>query len=67
MAQKLIARGFGARYGKSTRIRYAEIDSKQRQKQKCLFCDGSAERVSKGIWQCTKCGKKFASNAYTTN
>lgn len=57
---------FGARYGRSVRLKVAEIESIQRKKQKCLFCNGVAKRMSKGIWQCKKCGKKFASNAYYT-
>lgn len=64
MKKKLIAKGFGARYGKRARIKYAEIDSVQRKKQKCPFCKSTAKRLSKGIWQCKKCNKKFASGTY---
>jgi large subunit ribosomal protein L37Ae len=55
---------FGIRYGISVRRRVAAIEEKQRQKQKCIFCNGRAKRVSKGIWLCKKCGKKFAGHAY---
>lgn len=55
---------FGARYGRSVRTKITEIESVQRKKQKCIFCNGVAKRLSKGIWQCKKCKKKFASHAY---
>ena len=55
---------FGARYGKTVRARIVQVESKQRKKQKCPFCDGTAKRLSKGIWLCKKCNKKFASNTY---
>ncbi len=59
MAKKLIARGFGARYGKKARGKYAEIDSLQKRKQKCPFCKSTAKRLSKGIFQCKKCKKNL--------
>ncbi len=55
---------FGARYGRSVRTKITEIEALQRKKQNCLFCNGIAKRASKGIWQCKKCGKRFASHAY---
>jgi large subunit ribosomal protein L37Ae len=55
---------FGVRYGVSVRRRIDEIESKQKQKQHCIFCMGIAKRISKGIWVCKKCGKKFAGHAY---
>ena len=56
---------FGARYGRSVRTKIAEIESIQRQKQYCPFCKkGVAKRVSKGIWLCKLCNKKFASHLY---
>ena len=55
---------FGARYGKTVRARLVKVEEKQRKKQKCPFCDGTAKRLSKGIWKCKKCDKKFASNVY---
>jgi large subunit ribosomal protein L37Ae len=58
---------YGARYGRSVRRKIAEIESIQRKKQKCLFCNGVAKRLSKGIWQCKKCKKKFASHTYHLN
>lgn len=55
---------FGVRYGRRVRTKIADVESSQRKKQACLFCDGVAKRLSKGIWQCKKCNKKFAGHAY---
>jgi large subunit ribosomal protein L37Ae len=56
---------FGARYGKIVKTRLVKIEEKQRKKQKCPYCKKyGLKRLSKGIWQCTKCGKKFASDVY---
>jgi large subunit ribosomal protein L37Ae len=55
---------FGVRYGQSVKRRIAKIEEKQRKKQACIFCNGQAKRLSKGIWECKKCGKKFAGHAY---
>ena len=55
---------YGARYGRSVRTKITEIENLQRKKQDCLFCNGVAKRLSKGIWQCKKCNKKFASHTY---
>ena len=55
---------FGPRYGVSVRRRIASIEGIQKKKQKCIFCNGRAKRLSKGIWLCNKCGKKFAGHAY---
>jgi large subunit ribosomal protein L37Ae len=56
---------FRAGYGKRVRERITDIEKKQRKKQKCPFCSKHAlKRLSKGIWLCKKCNKKFASNTY---
>jgi len=56
---------FGAGYGSYVRGKITSIESKQRKKQLCPLCKkGRAERTSKGIWECNKCGKKFAAHAY---
>lgn len=55
---------YGARYGISVRRKIAEVETLQRKKQVCIFCGKQAKRISKGIWQCQKCDKKFASHAY---
>jgi len=56
---------FGARYGKKVRDRLVKVEEKQRKKQKCPFCNKlGVKRLSKGIWNCKKCNKKFASDTY---
>jgi len=55
---------YGARYGRKARTKIADIEAVQRKKQKCIFCNGTAKRLSKGLWLCKKCKKKFASHTY---
>ncbi|MBR9705657.1 50S ribosomal protein L37ae [Candidatus Pacearchaeota archaeon] len=55
---------FGVRYGRRVRVKTADIESHQRKKQHCMFCKGTAKRLSKGIWSCKKCGKKFTGHTY---
>jgi len=56
---------FGARYGKRPRTYLIAVEEKQRKKQKCPFCTKlGVKRLSKGIWKCKKCGKKFANDTY---
>lgn len=54
---------FGVGYGK-IKNRLIAVEKLQRVKQKCIFCRGRAIRKEKGIWECEKCGKKFASNVF---
>ena len=59
---------FGARYGKRVRVKLVKVETKQRVKQKCPFCGKlGVKRLSKGIWKCSKCNKKFASDVYYLN
>lgn len=59
---------YGARYGSYVRGKTAVLEAKQRTKQVCIFCNKpKLERLSKGIWQCEHCGKKFASHTYHLN
>ena len=56
---------FGAKYGKRVRDALVSVETKQRVKQKCPFCKKpGVKRLSKGIWNCKKCGKKFASSTF---
>jgi large subunit ribosomal protein L37Ae len=56
---------FGSRYGKRAKTKLVKVEVKQRVKQKCPFCKRQgAKRLSKGIWKCPKCNKKFASDTY---
>lgn len=56
---------FGARYGKRVKVKLVKVETKQRVKQKCPLCKKlGVKRLSKGIWKCSKCDKKFASDTY---
>jgi large subunit ribosomal protein L37Ae len=56
---------FGARYGRSVKVKLVNVEQKQRKKQKCPYCGKlGVKRISKGIWECSKCKKKFASDTY---
>ena len=56
---------FGARYGKKVRENLIKVEVLQRAKQKCPYCKKmGVKRLSKGIWSCKKCGKKFASGVF---
>ena len=57
---------FGARYGVGVKKRVLKIELKQRRKHVCPHCGfPRAKRKSAGIYQCTKCGSRFAGGAYT--
>lgn len=56
---------FGPRYGKGVKKRVVEIERVQRKKHKCPNClKLMVKRVSPGIWECRKCGLRFAGKAY---
>ena len=56
---------FGARYGRSIKAKLVKVEEKQRKKQKCPYCQKlGVKRLAGGIWECSKCNKKFASNTY---
>ena len=57
---------FGARYGRKTKLRIKEIEEQYRNKKyECPNCKAiKVKRVSTAIWQCLKCGVKFAGGAY---
>jgi len=57
---------FGTRYGRTTKERYGTLEALQKTKYMCPNCHyENIRRVSSGIWECTKCSKKFAGRAYT--
>ena len=56
---------FGARYGKSVKDRYRDVQKNAKQKHKCPAClKPGMKRLSSGIWECKKCGHKMAGKAY---
>jgi large subunit ribosomal protein L37Ae len=57
---------FGARYGRTLKLRLAKVESVQRGKHKCPYCNSlKAKRLSTGIWHCRKCNAKFTGKAYS--
>jgi large subunit ribosomal protein L37Ae len=58
-------RRFGSRYGRTIRYKIGKIEESRRQSTSCPFCKyKKVERMSAGIWLCTKCKAKFTGRAY---
>lgn len=56
---------FGPRYGKKVRDLVRDIEKIEKQRHTCPRCSlPYAERLSKGIFICKKCGNKFTGQAY---
>ena len=56
---------FQARYGVRARSILRNIEIQQKRKHKCPSCGhDKLERTDTSIWQCKKCGSKFAGGAY---
>lgn len=56
---------FGARYGVRIRRRIREIEARQKTWHECPSCAAPrVKRVSTGVWECRKCGHKFAGGSY---
>ena len=56
---------FGCRYGRFVRKRANEIEKISRALHRCPKCDmESVARKGTGIWECRKCGYKFAGGTY---
>ena len=56
---------FGARYGRVARKRVSEIEADMRADHSCPEC--GANRIARegtGIWECGKCGYRFAGGTY---
>jgi len=66
MTKKVGSAGrFGSRYGRKIRNKIIAVEKKQKAKQKCPYCSKtSVKRISKGIYNCTKCNSKFTGRAY---
>ncbi len=59
------AKRFGTRYGRRLREKVASAEKEYRGKKPCPFCrKNHLKRVAAGIWECRKCGSKFAGKAY---
>lgn len=56
---------FGARYGRISRKRVADIERLMRQDHSCPSCDDrSVSRDGTGIWECNSCGYRFAGGSF---
>ena len=54
-----------AGYGRKIKKKLREIQIKRKKRYKCPACSRiSVSYISMGIWECKKCKKKFASDAY---
>jgi large subunit ribosomal protein L37Ae len=55
----------GPRYGIRIRRRVLEIDRNKAKPASCPRCSTvTLQRVASGIFECRRCGTRFASNAY---
>lgn len=56
---------FGARYGRVSRKRVADIERMMHRDHPCPECgDEAVTREGTGIWSCESCGHKFAGGAF---
>ena len=56
---------FQARYGVKSRSRIRNVETQQKKKHVCPSCgEKKVKRSDTSIWQCRKCGVKFAGGAY---
>lgn len=63
--KKFSSARFGPRYGTASRKTVAEIESVQKRPHECPNCNYvKVKRSSIGIWECGKCGLKFAGGAW---
>ncbi len=56
---------FGTRYGVRIRRRIREVEARQKTWHECPSCAAPrVKRTSTSIWECRKCGHKFAGGSY---
>lgn len=56
---------YGPRYGVRSRAQVAAIEARQREKHPCPSCGlEKVRRAGTGIWECRRCGHRFAGGAY---
>lgn len=57
---------FGSRYGRTIRERTSVIEQAKFSKHKCPYCEAiRVKRASLGVYECTKCLKRFTGKAYS--
>ena len=56
---------YGPRYGVRSRAQVAAVEARQRQRHPCPRCGlEKVRRAGTGIWECRRCGLRFAGGAY---
>lgn len=56
---------FGPRYGTRDRVRFRDVENRQKKDHSCPSCGhATVRRESTAVWLCRKCGAKFAGGAY---
>ncbi len=56
---------FGPRYGRVARRRVSDIEETSRAKHVCPDCNTEkVQRRGTGIWECQRCGHKFAGGTF---
>lgn len=57
---------YGPRYGTKDRKLVAKIEAEKSGRKPCPSCGAEKlKRTSTGIWECRRCGAKFAGQAYS--
>jgi large subunit ribosomal protein L37Ae len=56
---------YGPRYGKRLKRLVSDVEKVKRSRHVCPKCKMRyVRRVTSGVWQCKKCGAKFAGASY---
>ncbi len=56
---------FGVRYGRKDRKLVADLEVRTKAPHTCAKCDQpTVRRIGTGIWECRKCGYKFAGGTF---
>lgn len=62
---KIKQKDFSPRYGKRIKKELAKINKKKKSKYMCPKCNRkNVKWQAIGVWACSKCGAKFASDAF---
>lgn len=57
---------YGVRYGRKIREKVKLVEESKKASKECPECGKKGiKRLSKGIYECSKCGAKIAGKAYT--